>query len=298
MLGSNVPTVGGLAKAFLYAEEWGCECIQVYITPSRKWEVPELTKEFVKGFKNAWVKTNVKSVVAHVPFLVNLASLDQRIREKSIERLKNEIAIANTLDINYLVLHPGSYRRINRREGLKILANSLNESITNHTKSGLNILLETMAGQGAMLGSAFEELAYVLADLDNREMFGICFDTAHVFIAGYDIRGYEGYYNVMTLFNDILGTEQLKLFHINDSNTKFNSHNDRHANIGEGELGLQTFHALMTDKTFVDIPKILEIPDRDNKSKDNMLFLRELQTLPAPIYERQPEGIQSLLGMF
>ncbi len=298
MLGSNVPTVGGLPMGFKYADDWGCECIQIYITLSRRWDVPKLTQEEINKYKTAWQKSSVEKVVAHVPFLVNLASSDKEIRKKSIGRLTIENYRANIVRVSFLVLHPGSYGTSSRQDGIKRIIEALDVVSQKIDNSSTKILLETMAGQGTMIGSSFEEIASILEKLEKPEFFGVCFDTAHVFISGYDIRGYEGYEKVLGKFDEIIGFDKIKVIHLNDSKTNLGSKNDRHACIGEGQLGLQVFHAILRDPRFVNVPKILEIPERDKRSKDNLELLRRLQTNIDSIPEKHPRSEQLTLEVF
>jgi deoxyribonuclease-4 len=283
MLGSNVSTVGGLPIGFKNGDAWGCECIQFYVTLSRRWNIPDLKKEEVLKFKNAWQTSSVKKVVSHVPFLVNLCSNDRELQRKSIARLVTEVSYNNKFSIPFLVLHPGSYGESTREDGIKRLIEALN-IVTSHFKTTSSlILLETMAGQGTTLGSSFEELKIILSQLEKKDFFGICFDTSHVFIAGYDIRGYKGYENIFKTYDETIGVESIKVIHLNDAKTNLGSKNDKHAAVGEGQIGLQFFHALLRDKRLLGIPKILEIPERDQKSKDSLIFLRKLKEINQSI---------------
>ena len=295
MLGSNVPTIGGLPKGFKHAEDWGCEAIQIYVTLSRRWDVPELTQEEITEFQSAWKKSSVKEVVAHVPFLVNLASPAEEIWKKSVSRLTVEILRAEDFGVRFLVLHPGSYGGSNIKEGLKRIINGLNVASQRSEKSSTKILLETMAGQGTALGSRFEEIAHILENVENPDCYGVCFDTGHVFMAGYNFSSYEGFEETLDLFDSIIGIHSIKAFHLNDSKTALGSHSDRHACIGEGEMGLQVFHAILRDRRFFTVPKILEIPERDEKSKSNLELLRELGYMTQPVREPQRRKVQLAL---
>jgi len=275
MLGSNVPTIGGFHTGFKWGDRWGCEVIQIYITLSRRWNVPELAKGEISKFKMAWQESSVKEVVAHVPYLVNLASQDKELYQKSIERLLIEISRAIKFGVSLLVLHPGSYGKSRREKGVKRIIDALN-SIFQEIDFPGKILLETMAGQGTTIGSRFEELALILEKVKKPESLGICLDTGHLFMAGYDIRGYEGYQKILDEFDRIIGIEKIKAIHLNDSKTDLGRRVDRHASIGEGKLGLQTFQAILKDERFKGVPKILEIPERDTKSKNNLELLRKL----------------------
>lgn len=278
MIGSNVPTVGGLSKGFQWANAWGCECIQIYLTLSRRWAVAPLKPEEISAFKESLAMSSVKLVVAHVPFLVNLASPNNALRRRSVKRLEIELLRAKSLDVPYLIIHPGSYGSTDRVRGMILVAKSLNE-VMRKTKNRLTtILLETMAGQGRMLGSTFDELAAIFQKLERPQRFGVCFDTAHVFIAGYDIRSRIGYDRIMEEFNRKVGLEKIKVFHLNDAKSDLRSGNDKHACIGEGKLGLRVFQLIINDQRFQGIPKILEIPERDARSRDNIKLLKKLRS--------------------
>ena len=268
-------------KGFFWARKWGCECIQIYVTLSRRLDVSALSPEEVLKFKAAWQDSPVKKVVAHVPYLVNLASSDRNLRRKSQVRLRTELSRAGQFGVNFLILHPGSCGDSNKEDGMKRTIEAIHTLSNTRGNPKTQILLETMAGQGTSIGSTFEEIAYLLEEMNHPEFIGVCFDTAHVFAAGYDIRGYEGYEAVLREFDSIVGIRNIKAIHVNDSRTSFGSGSDRHACIGEGKLGLETFHALMRDPRFLNIPKILEIPERDTRSEDNLRLLKKLQTIPC-----------------
>jgi len=283
MLGSTVPTVGGLPNGFIYADDWQCECIQIYVTLSRQWAVAKLTQGEVTAFKQAWRKSKVKQVVAHVPYLVNIASPDEEIRGKSRARLETEMYRAGEFGVPLLILHPGGFRNSTREEGIARIIEALDSLHQKFSKSSTRILLETMAGQGTMLGARFEELALILEKVKHPERLGICFDTAHVFAAGYDIRGYQGYEKVLAEFARVIGLGKIEAFHINDSKSELGSRVDRHEYIGKGSLGLQVFHALVRDARFQETPMLLEIPHMAVKDKQNLVLLRRLRKREKPI---------------
>jgi len=297
MIGSNVSTIGGLTNGFIRGDLWDCECIQIYISPSRRWVIPPLTDNEIVEFENAWKASRIKQVIAHVPFLVNLASSNRDIQVKSLNRLKTEISRAHSYKVNYLVLHPGSSRNSTRKKGIEHLITSLNhicEEIDNYSTL---ILLETMAGQGNVIGSTFEELAIVLDNMSSPELFGVCFDTAHVFLAGYDIRGYEGYEKVLSKFDEIVGLNKIKAFHLNNTDWEIGSKVDRHSNLGGEKLGSQVFHAILRDPRFQNVPKIIEIPSRDEDSIKNLNYLRHLRSIENNIFEPK-KGQMTLESVF
>ncbi|MFQ6068782.1 MAG: deoxyribonuclease IV [Candidatus Bathyarchaeia archaeon] len=295
MLGSNVPAHparGGLATLFRYAEEWRCECAQTYITLSRRWDVSDLTPGELFNFKAAWRESKVKQVIVHAPLLVNLASPLDDIWQKSKDRLSTELSRANKLGIQFLVLHPGYYRNLDKKRGVKRIIEALDNVLDNVNDSTVMILLETTAGQGTAVGSRFEEIAYILEKTRKEHFLGVCLDTCHVFAAGYDIRGYLGYEKVLKKFDIVVGLDKLKVIHLNDSKTRLGSKVDRHASIGEGKMGLQIFHAFVKDPRFRDTPKVLEIPERKGKKVQQQLeLLRRLQATSNLLSE--PEGIRA-----
>ncbi|MBT9169438.1 MAG: putative endonuclease 4 [Syntrophomonadaceae bacterium] len=294
MLGSNVPTIGGFHAGFKWGDEWRCECIQIYITLSRRWNVPILSQDEIAKFKTAWQESSVKEVVAHVPYLVNLASPIQDLWNKSVSRLLTELSRAVKFGVPLLVLHPGSHGTSSRQEGIKKIIEALNK-IFEEIDVPVKILLETMAGQGTMIGSCFEEIAYILEKVQKPELLGVCLDTGHLFMAGYDIKGYKGWESVLNEFSRIIGVEKIGAIHLNDSKTSLGSKSDRHACIGEGKLGLQVFHAILKDQRFSNTPKILEIPERDTRSKDNLETLRNLQNISNPLPEEKQDPTQLTL---
>jgi len=294
MLGSNVPTVGGFHAGFKWGDEWRCECIQIYITLSRRWDVPNLSRDEIAEFKTAWQESSVKQVIAHVPYLVNLASPTQDLWAKSVNRLLIELSRATKFGVSLLVLHPGSYGTSSRQEGIKKIIEVL-DNIFEEVDAPVKILLETMAGQGTMIGSRFEEIAFILEKVQRPELLGVCLDTGHLFMAGYDIRGYKEWKSVLNEFNRIIGVGKIGAIHLNDSKTSLGSKSDRHACIGEGKLGLQVFHGILGDQRFSDIPKILEIPERDTRSKDNLALLRNLQNISESLPEEKRDPTQLTL---
>jgi len=293
VLGSNVSTVGGLPHAFEQANAWRCECIQVYTTPSRRWDVPPLQPELRESFLAAREQSPVRVVVAHIPFLVNTASEDRAARARSRARLITELERAEELGIASVVLHPGSGGRVSRRQSLRRSAKAIAAALGATAGLRVRILVENMAGQGNMLCARFEEVAELLALVDEPERAGVCFDTAHAFIAGYPLSGYSGYEEVLGELDRVVGLEQVHALHVNDSLTRHGSHHDRHAPVGEGEMGLQVFHALVRDPLLSGRPMIVEVPDRDGKSLAALELLRELEARRDPLQS----GPEPLLQM-
>jgi deoxyribonuclease-4 len=299
MIGSNVPahpSRGGLATLFHYADEWGSECAQTYITLSRRWSVRDLRPEEISDFKSTWQKSKVKEVVAHVPLIVNLASPLDETWQKSTDRLSAELHRVNQLGIHFLVLHTGYYGDSGKKTGTERVIKGLKTVLDGVNESTGKILLETMAGQGTALGFRFEDIAHILNNVAKKNFLGVCLDTSHVFAAGYDLRGYQGYDRVLKEFDAAIGLDELKAIHLNDSKTELGSRVDRHAPIGEGKMGLQVFHAFVTDQRFRDTPMVLELPSRDaDLIKRQLELLRKLQATTDPVSEPKEIREQSTL---
>jgi deoxyribonuclease-4 len=286
MLGSNVSTVGGLPQAFRQATDWECECIQVYTTPSRQWEVPDLDDARVDEFFARWADSPVRAVLAHVPFLVNIASPIDVTWDRSRRRLVQEVRRAHCLRIEAVVLHPGSGGKGDRRAALARAATALRDVVVETSDCGVRILLENMAGQGGTLCARFEELSELLDAVGEPGRLGVCLDTAHAFMAGYPLVGYAGYATVLDEFDARVGCERIGAIHLNDSLTPQGSRHDRHAPAGRGQMGVTVFHALVRDERFRTTPMILEVPARDDESLPTLELLRRLQESAATLSDR------------
>jgi deoxyribonuclease-4 len=299
MIGSNIPAhpgKGGLSTLFAYAERWGCECAQTYITLSRTWKTRDLSPEETLDFRTAWQASSVKQVIAHVPLIVNPAAPSDAIWQNSKTRLSSELLIADQLGIQLLVMHPGYCGKLSKKAGVGRVVDALNDVLNGVGASHVMILLETMAGQGTAIGSRFEELAEIIEGVEKSHLLGVCFDTCHVFAAGCDIRGYQGYENVLKEFDAKVGRDRLKMLHVNDSKGDLGCRINRHMAIGEGKLGLQVFHAIVRDKRFEDTPKVLELPTRDEeKIQQQLRLLRKLQETTEHVSEPKEVRIQSRL---
>jgi deoxyribonuclease-4 len=236
-----------------------------------------------EAYFTARAKSHVQVVVAHVPFLVNVASEDSGAWRRSRSRLVTELERAEELGIAAVVLHPGSGGLASRRQAVRRSAKAIAAAVTATKGYDVRILVENMAGQGRMLCACFEEIAELLALVDEPARTGVCFDTAHAFIAGYPFSGYTGYADVVGELAEIVGLDQVRALHVNDSLTGHGSRHDRHAPVGQGEMGLEAFHALMRDPAFAEKPMILEVPDRDGQSLAVLNLLRRLKDRRKPV---------------
>lgn len=262
LLGAHISASGGLEKVFSRGESIGCTTIQLFTKSNRQWACKPLSNQEIISFKQAWQQSFIQDIVVHAAYLINIASTNSEVVDKSKAALAQELLRCEQLGIPYLVLHPGSNKTNPTQESLLQIAQRLDEVIESVPGTAM-ILLETMAGQGGNLCSQFEELATVHAALKNKNRVGICFDTCHAFAAGYDMRTAEAYEQLWQTFDQIVGLNLLKAIHVNDSKRELGARVDRHEHIGEGQLGAGAFSLLFNDERFIAIPKILETPKED-----------------------------------
>jgi deoxyribonuclease-4 len=223
-------------------------------------------------------ESDVSSVVAHDSYLINLGTPDGTLWERSIAAFRDELERCALLGVPWLVTHPGAHMGSGVEAGTQRVAAALNRIFDERPDLDVTVLLETTAGQGTTLGRTFEELAAVMAGVEDKRRVAVCFDTCHVFAAGYDLRDETSYAATMQGFDEVIGFEHLMVFHLNDSKKGLASHVDRHTHIGDGELGLEAFRQLLNDERFRDHPGILETPKDDDGADDrrNMATLRTL----------------------
>jgi len=244
------------------------------------WHVKSPSDEEIERFRRAWEESGIREVVAHDSYLVNVCSGDIFTAERSVKALGAELERCERMGLRNMVMHPGAHTGRGEEAGLKGVAEGIDEAMEAASGTKVRILLETTAGSGTVLGWRFEQLARIIEMSRHGERLGVCFDTAHVLGAGYDLRSSEGYDRVMEEFERVLGTERIGCFHLNDSKTGMASRVDRHEQIGHGEVGLEAFRMIVNDERFADVPKVIETPKgrKGRKSWDriNLETLRGL----------------------
>ncbi len=273
---------GGYFKAVDAARRAGCDCVQLFTKNNNQWRAKPITDEDIALFCNALAEQKIAHPIAHDSYLINLASPDDELWKKSIDAFVVELQRAALLAIPYVVAHPGAFTTSTESRGLKRIVRGLNEVHRQTKGCTARCLLETTAGQGSNLGWKFEHLAAILDGARDPERLGICFDTCHVFAAGYPMDTEKNYKATMRDFNKLIGVKQIKAFHMNDSLKPLGSRVDRHAGIGRGEMGLEPFRFLLNDRRFRKVPMYLETPKGEERGKDldviNLRTLRQLIT--------------------
>jgi len=278
LLGSHMSIAGGVFNALIKGKAVGCETIQMFNKSNNQWRAKPLSDEEIAEFKQKRKELNIGPIVSHNSYLINVASPDKALAEKSAEAMLIELERCETLGIEVLVMHPGSHVGSGEKEGIKRIADAINWLHDKTPGYQVQIALETTAGQGSNLGYRFEQLAEIIDLTHQKKRMAVCLDSCHIFAAGYDIRDEKNYRKTMREFDSIIGLERLKAIHLNDSVKEFGSRVDRHAHIGQGKIGKTGFKFLMQDERLKSIPKILETP-KDDEGKNDRMNLATLKKL-------------------
>jgi deoxyribonuclease-4 len=277
LIGAHMSISGGHYRALKQGEKLGCRTIQIFLKNRNRWEGTTISEEDCRKFRDEQERSRIRPVVAHDSYLINLASPDPDLYQKSIHAFTDEMTRAHLLGIPYLILHPGSHVGSGAIEGMARITAALNRAL-NTVPPPPDILLENTAGQGSSIGHCFEQLAVLLEGIEESDRIGFCLDTCHLFAAGYDIRTRAGYEQTMRKFHRLIGTERIRTFHVNDCLRELGSRVDRHTHIGKGFIGLEAFRCLLRDRRFAGVPKILETPKGKDLKQDrmNLATLRSL----------------------
>lgn len=281
ILGSHLSIAGGYYKAVEAAHAVGCDCVQLFTKNNNQWRAKPISPEEVSQFREALASKKISHPLSHASYLINMASPDAELWQKSVEAMVVELQRADQLGIPYVVVHPGSHTTGTEDEGIALIVKALDE-IAAQTKNLAAIpLLENVAGQGTNLGWKFEQLGAMLGGVKDKSRLGVCFDTCHAFAAGYPLGTPEDYKSTWKQFDKAVGTEFIKAFHLNDSKRELGSRVDRHEHIGEGEMGLEPFRLLLADKRFRKVPMYLETAKEKNAAGEewdavNLRVLRGL----------------------
>jgi len=277
-LGAHESVCGGLETAIDRAVRTSCDALQIWTANGRQWAAPNLSVDQVAAFRRACDTSGISPVVAHASYLINIASSNADLFERSIEALKGEVERCEMLGIPYLVLHPGSHAGAGAEVGSSQITRALTEVHRVTRGYGVRILLETTAGQGHTMGAEFESLARMLEGTSESYRLGVCLDTCHVFAAGYDLRTSEAYEATMQSFIHAIGLERLEALHLNDSRHGLGERKDRHEHIGRGKIGLEGFAYILNDPRLAGLPGTLETPKSADLHEDieNLRALRSL----------------------
>jgi deoxyribonuclease-4 len=279
-LGAHVSTSGGIELAPGRAAEIGCVNLQLFTKQPQRWAEPEIAPETAEAFDAARREHEIRVAVAHDSYLINLASPDPALWERSARCFEGELRRSTALGLDYVVTHPGNAMDAEPAAGIARNAEGVTRALERVSGETV-VLLELTAGTGTSIGATFENLAEILKRVPGAyaARVGVCMDTCHAWAAGYDLAGdWEG---VWARFDDVIGLERLRLFHLNDSKHPLGSRKDRHEHIGQGSLGREPFRRLMNDPRFHSIPKLLETPKKDDPLTWDVMNLQFLRGLRA-----------------
>ncbi|MGB8318872.1 MAG: deoxyribonuclease IV [Ignavibacteriaceae bacterium] len=281
LIGAHTSTSGGVQNAVDLADKLNFSAMQIFSKNNNRWAAKPFTESIINEFKTKLTSSGIKFTVVHDSYLINLCSLSEELLEKSRTAFHDELTRCEQLGIPYLNFHPGAHGGAGENDGIKLIAESLNfvHEITKDFKT--SSMLEVTAGQGSAVGYKFEQIKKIIDLVEQKERMSVCIDTAHIFAAGYDIRTPQAYEKTMKEFDDVIGLNKLKCFHMNDSKKELGSRVDRHEHIGKGFIGLDGFRNIMNDKKLERVPKILETP----KGKEQLEDVENIQVLLSLVEE-------------
>jgi deoxyribonuclease-4 len=281
-VGVHTSIAGALENAAHHAKKIGCDTFQMFSANPRGWRTLDPTPAECEAFRGARQAHGLSPVVIHDNYLINLASSDALIRERSIAAFRRELERALALGAEYLVTHPGSAKGAEPAAAIAICVESLREAAAGLKLDGLTILIENTAGQGTAIGRSFEEVAEIIAGAEKDLPVGACIDTAHSFEAGYAIHTAEGLAAAVKQLDATIGVNKVRVIHANDSKTAFGSHVDRHEHIGKGQIGVEAFKRIVRHPKLKNIPFICETPvDKPGDDMRNIQMMRKLAGVQA-----------------
>ena len=277
-MGAHESIAGGVHKSIERGKQATCDTIQIFNKSNSQWRAAKLKSDDVDQFFLLQEQLGVTVATSHTSYLINIASPDETLQEKSLLSLKEEMERCNILKIPNLVMHPGSYIGSGETEGMKKIVGNSTRYCLELPNNKVTLLLECTAGQGTNLGYSFEQIAHMINLVEDKKFIGVCLDTCHIFSAGYELRDSKGYSQTIKSFDNIIGLKRLRIIHMNDSKKPFAERKDRHEHIGQGYIGLEGFRNIVNDSRLRDIPMILETPKGDDLAEDieNLKVLRSL----------------------
>jgi deoxyribonuclease-4 len=263
LIGAHVSPAGGLPKAIERGVERGCQAIQIFNQSPRMWRPTTYRDEDVAAFREAMAASPIGAVLIHAVYLLNCASDDADIRAKSLASLTHSLRVGHAIGAAGVVLHPGSAKTGDVGEAIARAGETIAEALAE--SEGCELHLENTAGAGGTLGRSFDELAALFEASGGHERLGACLDSCHLFASGYDIRTPAGVKRTLTQCTRALGRGRVRSLHLNDSQTPLGSNRDRHANVGDGELGEPGVSAFLSAPGLQSLPCVLETPGENRE---------------------------------
>lgn len=254
--GAHVSVSGGLQNGPNNAGELGCEVFQFFSRSPQGGPAPKITEEMLAAFKENCQAYDLKEWVIHAPYYINFANAEERIRKNSIRIIREELERGSLLGAKYVMFHPGSAKDVGEKLGQQYVIDGIKEIYEKYSGT-TELLIEISAGAGAVIGDQFEEVAVLLDGVGEKKL-GVCFDTAHAFASGYDLRTAEAVNATFKTFDDLIGLDRLKMSHCNDSKVELGARKDRHEHLGKGFIGLEGFRAIVQHPKLAHLNLYLE----------------------------------------
>lgn len=273
LIGAHVSSAGSILNTFDRAKTVGAEVFQFFLRSPRAWKWKGLSKELAHAFRSS-LREFGNPVMVHAPYLVNLASSNQELRNRSISVVLEELRACDRMGIHFYNLHPGTAKGIREEEGIRNVIASLRDVFLSYEPRTTILLLENTAGEKGDLGKSFDELSAIIKCLEGVRV-GVCLDTCHAFAYGYEINTVEGFDRFLKEAEKV-GLERIMAVHANDSKFPLGSRKDRHEHIGEGFIGVEGFRNLLTHEHFGKLPYFIETPKSDGMDEVNIKRLKEL----------------------
>jgi len=273
LLGAHISAAGGLSNAPKNAAALGVECFQFFSRPPQGGRVGPIPPSEITAFLKTCDEHGFSSYYIHAPYIINLASKETRIRDSSIELLRGELERGSLLRTYGVMFHPGSASGVGEEKGVELVVDGIKRILKGY-KGTTRFLIEVSAGAGMVIGDTFEEVRAILDGVED-ERVGVCFDTAHAFASGYDLRDADTVAKTMKSFDKIIGLERLEMSHCNDSKVGLGERRDRHEHIGKGMIGIEGFRAIIGSPAFKKVNLILETPP--DEVAEDLATLRRLR---------------------
>lgn len=278
-IGVHLGTAGGASNAVDRAHEIGANTLQIFSSSPRMWRPQKIDPKQAERMRTQRAKLDVGPLVIHTSYLVNVCSQTEEFREKSVVAFRGEIERALMLGAEYLVLHPGSWKGLTRNEGLRLAAESIQRAVDGLPWQGtdFSVLIENTAGAECSLGGNFEQVAELVERLKAHAPVGVCLDTCHTHVSGYDFMTEEGYRETIMQADITFGVDAVRVWHCNDAKAARGSKLDRHEHIGQGNIGIEPFRWLLNDPRFADCAFVAETPNDDPGDEErNVKVLKSL----------------------
>lgn len=276
LIGAHTSAAGGVHNALYEGQSIGARTIQLFTSNQKRWDSKPVSEESEAAWKKALDETGINSIMSHDSYLINLGSANEENLVKSRNAFRMELERCQKLGISYLNFHPGAYVGGSLESCIDLIVESLLATQDLAEKGKTRLLVEATAGQGTQVGACFEELGEIVRRVEGKIPIGICIDTCHIFVAGYDIRTPEAFEKTLSLFDEKVGLNHLYAFHLNDSLKELGSRVDRHAHLGEGKIGWDAFCYIVNHPRLKNLPMYLETPGGPERWKEEIQKLKEM----------------------